>query len=136
MNYRILIIEHEPPLRKELVCAFREASFTVVDVSDYPEAFLRIEDFKPDIVVMEIGSPGRDGFVDCTRLRSTFRIPVVLLGKDSSVEMWGKVMEADADLYQTKPFQHVLLVARVKAILRRYKRRWNTAGRSDWQLGN
>jgi len=49
-------------LRKELVCAFREASFTVVDVSDYPEALLRIEEFKPDIVVMEIGSPGRDGF--------------------------------------------------------------------------
>jgi len=54
-------------------------------------------------------------------LRSTFGVPVVLLGEDSSDEMWERVMEAEVDLYLVKPFSYRELVARVKAILRRYK---------------
>ena len=50
-------------------------------------------------------------------------IPVVLLGEDSSDEVWERVMEVDADLYQVKSFSYLPLVARVKAILRRYKAR-------------
>jgi len=120
MRYRILVIENESSLSKELVSAFEEAGFSVVQVPDYPEALLRIEEFKPHIIVMEAAPPGRDGFEDCSKLRSTFRIPVVLLGEDSSDDTWERVMQADADLYQVKPFQHRPLVARVKAILRRY----------------
>ena len=57
----------------------------------------------------------------CYQIYNTFGIPVILLGEDSSDEMWGRVMEAEADLYLVKPFGYQELVARVKAILRRYK---------------
>lgn len=120
MNYRILVIENESSLRKELVSAFGEAGFSVEQVPDYPEALLRVEEFKPHIIVMEAAPPGRDGFEDCFKLRHIFRIPVVLLGEDSSDETWRRVMETDADLYQVRPFKRVLLVARVNAILRRF----------------
>ncbi|MBA7587458.1 hypothetical protein ES708_29487 [subsurface metagenome] len=59
----------------------------------------------------------------CYQLHNIFGIPVVLLGEDSSDEMWRRVMEADADLYLVKPFSYPELVARVEAILRRYRRR-------------
>jgi len=121
MSDSILIIEGEPSLSKELASAFTEAGFAVDNVPDYPEALLKIDEFKPDMVIVDESLPGRDGIEVCSQLRSTFGVPVVLLGEDSSNEMWERVMEAEVDLYLVKPFSYQELVARVKAILRRYK---------------
>ncbi|MBA7633836.1 Phosphate regulon transcriptional regulatory protein PhoB [subsurface metagenome] len=117
----ILIIEGEPNLRRECASALTEVSFTVADVRDYPEALLKLNEFKPDMVIVDESLLGRDGIEVCSQLRSTFGVPVVLLGEDSSDEMWERVMEAEVDLYLVKPFSYRELVARVKAILRRYK---------------
>ena len=121
MSDSILIIEGEPNLRGEFASALTEVGFTVADVRDYPEALLKIDEFKPDMVIVDESLPGRDGIEVCSQLRSTFGVPVVLLGEDSSDEMWERVMEAEVDLYLVKPFSYRELVARVKAILRRYK---------------
>ena len=121
MSDSILIIEGEPSLSKELASAVTEAGFAVDNVPDYPEALLKIDEFKPDMVIVDESLPGRDGIEVCSQLRSTFGVPVVLLGEDSSDEMWERVMEAEVDLYLVKPFSYRELVARVKAILRRYK---------------
>ena len=121
MTDRILIIEGEPISRSQITSALTEAGFMVVDVPDFPEAQLKLNEFKPDMVIMDAVLPGRDGMEACYQLTSTFGIPVVLLGEDSSDEVWERVMEAEADLYLVKPFSYPELVARVKAILRRYK---------------
>jgi len=117
----ILVIESEPNLRGELASALTEVGFTVVDVRDYPEALLKLDEFKPNMVIVDEVLPGGDGMEVCYQLHSTFGIPIVLLGEDSSDEMWERVMEAEADLYLIKPFSYRELAARVKAILRRYK---------------
>ena len=122
MTDRILIIEAEASLSKELTSALDKAGFAVVDVPNFPEALLKLPQFKPDLVIMDAVLPDSDGMDACHRLRSILDIPIVLLGEDSSDEVWGKVMEADADLYLVKPFGYRELVARVKAILRRYRR--------------
>jgi len=122
MSDSILIIEGEPSLSKELASAFTEAGFAVDNVPDYPEALLKIDEFKPDMVIVDESLPGRDGIEVCSQLRGTFGVPVVLLGEDSSDEVWERVMEADADLYLTKPISYRVLTARLRAILRRYKR--------------
>jgi len=117
----ILIIEGEPNLRRELASTLTEVGFTVVDVRDYPEALLKLDELKPNMVIVDEVLPGGDGMEVCYQLHSTFGIPIVLLGEDSSDEMWERVMEAEADLYLIKPFSYRELAARVKAILRRYK---------------
>ena len=121
MTYSILIIESEPTLRIELTSALSEAGFAVSSVPDYPEALLKLDEFKPDIVIVDEVLAGGDGMEACYRLHSTFGLPVILLGEDSSDEVWGRVMEVEADLYLIKPFSYRELIARVKAILRRYK---------------
>ena len=121
MTDSILIIEGEPNLRGELTSALTEVGFIVVDVRDYPEALLKLDEFKPNMVIVDEVLPGGDGMEVCYQLHSTFGIPIVLLGEDSSDEMWERVMEAEADLYLIKPFSYRELAARVKAILRRYK---------------
>ena len=57
MTDRILIIEAEPFLRKGLISAFAEAGFAVENVPDCPEALLKIDEFKPDIIIMDAVLP-------------------------------------------------------------------------------
>ena len=69
--------------------------------------------FLPDMVIVDEILPSGDGMQVCSQLHSTFGIPVVLLGEDSSDEVWGTLMEASADLYLIKPFRYRELAARV-----------------------
>ncbi len=119
----ILIIEGEPSLRKELTSALEKASFAVVDAANFPDALRKLAEFKPDLVIMDAVLPGGDGMDACYQLRNTLGVPVVLIGsEESSAELWGRVMEAEADLYLVKPLRYWELVARVNAILRRCSR--------------
>jgi len=131
MTGSILIIAGEPISRRQITSALTEAGFGVVDVPDYPEAILKLDEFKPDMVIMDAVLPGRDGMEVCYQLRSTFDIPVVLLGEDSSDEVWGRVMKSDADLYLVKPFSCLELVARVKAVLRRIRQKGKMSKEAD-----
>jgi len=117
----ILIIEGEPSLRGKLASALREAGFATASVPDYHEELLKLDEFKPDMVIVDETLPSGNGMEVCYQLHSTFGIPIVLLGEDSSDEVWERVMEAEADLYLIKPFSYRELVARMKAILRQYK---------------
>ena len=123
MADNILIIEGDHALRKELTSALTEAGFVVVGVLDYPEALQKLDEFKPDIAIVDEALPSGDGKEFCSRLYHAFSIPVILLGKDSSGEAWKAAVEAGADFYFTNSFNRRVLAARVKAILRRYKKR-------------
>ena len=118
---KVLIIEDDPTLNKGIALALTEAGFSVVCVSDYSEALLKLDKFEPDMVIVDEALPSGDGTEVCSQLHSTFGIPVILLGRDSSGKAWKKAVEAGADFYLRKPFSRQVLVARVKAILRRYK---------------
>ncbi len=117
---RILIIEGELNLRRELASVLTEGGFVVADVPDILEAN-EIRELNPDIAIVDEVLPSGDGKGTCSQLHTVFHIPVILLGKDSSGEAWVRAVEAGADFYFTKPGNHQELVARVKAILRRYK---------------
>ena len=121
MTYSILIIGGDASLRSELVSTLHEAGFAVASMSDYPETLFKQNGFKPDLVIMDEALPNLDAMEACYELENTFGIPVILLGKDSTDELYRRVMEADASLYLLKPVSHRELIARVKAILRRYK---------------
>jgi len=120
---KILIIVDEPSLNEELVSVLVGASFSVASAPDYPEALLILDELKPDLIILNEVLSGRDGIEACAELYGIFGVPVVLLGKDRSAEIWKRAVDAGADLYLRRPFSHVLLVARVKAVLRRYKGR-------------
>lgn len=118
----ILIIEGEPTLRRELASILSRASFAVADVPDYSEALLKLDEFKPNMVIMDKESAGIEGWTACSELRQAHDVAIILMGKDSSGEAWMRAVEAGADFYLKKPFSYLVLVARVKAILRRYGR--------------
>jgi len=128
MSDRILTIEGEPALGRKLTSALTKAGFTAACVPDYLEALLKLDEFKPDMVIVDEGLQSGDGMEACFHFHETFGIPVILLGKDYSEKAWKTAVETGADFYFRKPFKNRELVARVKAILRRYKRPQESGG--------
>ena len=119
----VLIIGGEPDFQERLRLPLTEAGYEVTSTPNYVSAGVIIENLVPDIIILdELHRNGNDSFAVCKHLHDYYGIPVILLGEDSSDEVWERVMESEADLYLVKPFSYRELVARMKAILRRYKK--------------
>jgi len=117
---RILIIEGEPVLRRDIASALSEAGLAVADVPDLPE--VKLDQFNPNMVIVDETLSSGDGIEACRRLHDALCIPIIVLGEQPNGEIWKKVVDAGADCYLKKPFSNRVLVARVKAILRRYRK--------------
>ncbi len=122
MAVNILLIESETTLRGEITSVLTEAFFEVAVTTSYFEALLRLEDFKPDLIVLDEELPLIDGWEACYQLNRAFGIPIILLGDDSSGDVWIRAVQAGADFYLKMPCSGLELVARVKTILRCYEK--------------
>jgi len=119
MADRVIIVEGVSALGNEVAPLLARSGFSVARVSDYPETLLASEVFRPDIVILDETLPNSTKV--CRQIRRIIGTPVMLAGSDNSVEIRTKaLLEAGADFYLRKPFSPAVLVARVRAILRRY----------------
>jgi len=118
---RVIIIEPDPILSQRLAATLSEAGFSIVLVSFSLDIMPKMDEIDPDMIIVDETLPSIDGMEVCSRLRNIFGVPVILLGRDSSGRQWARAVEAGADLYLRIPFSNRVLVARVNAILRRYK---------------
>jgi two-component system, OmpR family, KDP operon response regulator KdpE len=118
---RILVVDDEPDVIESVRLGF-ELQWREVDVLGAPDgetALDLVERELPDIVLLDIGLPDIDGFEVLRRLRAFSDAPVVMLtARDDAMDKV-KGLELGADDYVTKPFNHLELMARVKAVLRR-----------------
>jgi DNA-binding response OmpR family regulator len=115
----VLVVEDEAGIARLVRDYLRHAGFEVIVVGDGESALACIRGSRPDLVVLDLGLPGRDG-LDVTReLRRTTNVPIVMLTArgDESDRIVG--LELGADDYVVKPFSPKELVARVRAVLRR-----------------
>ena len=89
--------------------------------NDGREALQLFKSFQPDLILLDIMLPGMDGYEVCREIRHTSNVPIIMLSAKG--EVFDKVLglELGADDYIIKPFDSKELVARVKAVLRRYK---------------
>jgi two-component system KDP operon response regulator KdpE len=118
----ILIVDDEPDVIESvqlgLTLQWREVE--VVGVRTGAEAIERVETGKPDIVLLDIGLADMSGFDVLRELRVFSDVPVVMLtARDDAMDKV-KGLELGADDYVTKPFNHLELMARVRAVLRRH----------------
>jgi two-component system, OmpR family, alkaline phosphatase synthesis response regulator PhoP len=115
----ILVVEDEMKIARLVRDYLENAGFAVIVTGDGGSALASARGSKPDLVVLDLGLPGRDG-LDVTReLRRTSTVPIVMLTArgDESDRVVG--LELGADDYIVKPFSPKELVARVRAVLRR-----------------
>ena len=116
---RILIAEDEPRLAAFLDKGLRASGYTTTIVSDGGAASMMAHDEDFDLLVLDLGLPGKDGFAVLRELRAGGqRMPVVILTARDDVADKVAGLEGGADDYVTKPFKFEELLARVRARLR------------------
>ena len=125
MRYSLLVVEEsDPSLSMVVISTLDKESFKVATYSDHLEALSRLDELKPDLIILGEGL-AVDSFEACRQLRQAIDIPILMVGKVPRVIAWPKAVDSGADLYLVKPVNYVELVARLKAILRR----------REWALG-
>ncbi len=120
MNERILVVEDEPGLLLALEDRLKDEGFEVVTESNGIQAEEKAQNSRFDLIVLDVMLPGRDGFQICQNLReASVQTPILILtarGSDLDTVMGLRI---GADDYLSKPFQMQVLIARLRALLRR-----------------
>ena len=120
MARKVVVVDDEKPIADILEFNLKKEGYDVYCAYDGNDAVDLIYEEEPDIVLLDIMLPGRDGMEVCREVRKKFEMPIIMLtAKDSEID---KVLglELGADDYVTKPFSTRELIARVKANLRRH----------------
>ena len=117
---RILIVDDDNNIAELISLYLTKECFDTKIVNDGESALTAVETFKPDIMLLDLMLPGIDGYQVCREIRSHSTLPIIMLSAKG--EVFDKVLglELGADDYMEKPFDSKELVARVKAVLRRY----------------
>lgn len=118
---KVLIVDDDNNIAELISLYFTKECFDTMIVNDGEGALNSFDTFKPDLVLLDLMLPGIDGYQVCRELRSKSQIPIIMLSAKG--EVFDKVLglELGADDYMEKPFDSKELVARAKAVLRRYK---------------
>ncbi|OCS87919.1 response regulator YycF [Caryophanon tenue] len=119
MNKTILVVDDEKPIADILQFNLIKEGYNVVCAYDGDEALQKVEEAQPDLMLLDIMLPKRDGMEVCREVRKKYDFPIIMLtAKGSEID---KVLglEMGADDYVTKPFSTRELIARVKANMRR-----------------
>lgn len=118
---RILVVEDEKTISDIIKYNLSAEGFEILIAFDGEEAINKVQNEKPDLILLDLMLPKRDGLDVAREIRKDFDMPIIMLSaKDSEID---KVLglELGADDYITKPFSNRELIARVKANLRREK---------------
>ena len=118
---RILVVDDEPDVVESVRLGFmlQWRDVEVLGAGEGEAALDVVEREHPDIVLLDVGLPGINGFEVLRQIRAFSDVPVVMLtARDDAMDKV-KGLELGADDYVTKPFNHLELMARVKAVLRR-----------------
>ncbi|MBA2872879.1 two-component system response regulator VicR [Anoxybacillus calidus] len=131
MNKRILVVDDEKPIADILQFNLKKEGYEVVCAYDGEEALQKVEELTPDLILLDIMLPQKDGIEVCREVRKKYDMPIIMLtAKDSEID---KVLglELGADDYVTKPFSTRELLARVKANLRRHQQNANVSDENN-----
>lgn len=119
MNSKILIVDDEKNIVELIRLYLEREGFKAVCAYRGDEALEQFKTESPDLIILDIMLPGKDGWQVCKEIRKSSSVPIIMLTAKS--DTFDKVLglELGADDYMTKPFEAKELLARVKAVLRR-----------------
>ncbi|MDD3414595.1 MAG: response regulator transcription factor [Lachnospiraceae bacterium] len=128
---KILIVDDDNNIAELISLYFTKECFDTMIVNDGESALTAFENFTPNLILLDLMLPGIDGYQVCREVRSHSQVPIIMLSAKG--EVFDKVLglELGADDYMEKPFDSKELVARAKAVLRRYQPAPSTPQVSD-----
>lgn len=120
VKQKILIVDDDNNIA-ELISLYLTKCYDTKIVNDGEQALIAFEHYKPNMLLLDLMLPGIDGYQVCREIRAKSDVPIIMLSAKG--EVFDKVLglELGADDYILKPFDSKELVARVKAVLRRFQ---------------
>ena len=117
---KILIVDDDEDISELISLYLVKECFDTERAEDGDAALRLFNEYQPDLILLDIMLPGKDGYDICREIRKTSKVPIIMLSAKG--EIFDKVLglELGADDYMIKPFDSKELVARVKAVLRRF----------------
>lgn len=120
----VVVVEDEPQIRRFLRTALESEGCAVAEAGSAERGLVEAGTRKPDLVILDLGLPDRDGVEVVRDLRGWSTVPILILSARVDERYKVSALDAGADDYLTKPFGVAELTARVRALLRR----WRTPG--------
>lgn len=120
-KHKILIVDDDQHIAELIALYLEKDGYETKEVYDGREAIRLAATMEPELILLDLMLPGMDGYQVCRELRKTSNVPIIML--TAKGETFDKVLglELGADDYIVKPFDPKELVARVKAVLRRFE---------------
>lgn len=131
MNYKVLIADDEKEIRNLLRLYLENDGFSVADVASGEEVAGAMDSFKPDIVLLDVMMPGKDGIHVLKDIREVSNVPVMIISARTADAERILGLNVGADDYICKPFNPLEVVARVKSNLRRFYSLGSGEGRTE-----
>ncbi len=116
---KIMIIEDDPAIREELTLLLKNEGYTPLAITEFTDIPGQATRERPDLILLDIGLPGRDGFSLCAALRKAAPSPVIFVTSRDAGADEVRALSLGGDDYITKPYSVPVLLARIKAVLRR-----------------
>jgi two-component system, OmpR family, response regulator len=120
---KILIVDDDPHIRELIKVLLSKEGFSILDAGEGEEALTILERNKIDLIILDIMMPNKDGWTFCREVRTYYSdtLPILMLTAKGETSQKVKGFELGTDDYMVKPFAPAELVARVKALLKRYQ---------------
>ena len=115
----VVVCDDESQIRKILTISLESADYKVVEAENGKDAITQIATSHPQLVILDLGLPDRDGLSVLKEIRTWTSVPVIILSVKNSEEDIVKALDLGADDYLTKPFNTSELLARIRANIRR-----------------
>jgi len=117
--HSLLLVDDEPRIRRVLRLALEDEGYQVAEAANGYDALTALRREHPDVVLLDLMLPDRDGFTVCREIRRTSDVPVIMVTARTDSHDVVAGLEAGADDYVTKPLVAKELSARIRALLRR-----------------
>lgn len=120
---KVLIVDDDEHIAELISLYLIREGYDTKEVYSGDDAIIKFNEFKPQLIVLDLMLPGIDGYEVCREIRKTSDVPVIML--TAKGDTFDKVLglELGADDYIVKPFEPKEMIARVKAVLRRYEKK-------------
>ena len=121
MSDKILVIDDEISICELLKLELELEGYICETANNGDDALIAFKEFKPDLVLLDLMLPGMSGYELCEEFVSRKSVPIIMLTAKSEIDDIVVGLETGADDYVTKPFDTRELLARIKALIKRYR---------------
>jgi two-component system, OmpR family, response regulator len=118
---KLMVVDDDPHIRELLKVFLLREGFEVIEATDGAHALTLLETTSVELVILDIMMPNMDGWELCRELREHYEMPLLMLTAKGDTAQKVKGFQLGTDDYMVKPFEPIELVARVKALLKRYR---------------